>query len=101
MTQYQSYSNFIRPHVKHLFYKWQLEQKLEQPHCSHILEGVTMTESLFPFYILYLPGSQRPLGLKNSRTFANFTDWAQPTLCPYRETLSAHLSHKDNILLTF
>lgn len=59
--KYQSYSSFIRPYVIHLFYKWQLEQKLEQPHCSHILEGVTvlhqstqMTESLSPFYILYL-----------------------------------------------
>lgn len=35
MTKYQSYLSFIRPYVTHSFYKWQLEQKLEQPHCSH------------------------------------------------------------------
>lgn len=73
-----------------------------------LLQGVTMlpkstemTESLSPFYVLYLPGNHRPLGLTNSRTFANFTDCSQPTLCPYSETLPVHLSHKGNILLTF
>lgn len=76
------------------------KKKIREPHCSHILEGVTMfhkstqtTESLSPFYTLNLPGNQRPLGLRNSRTFANLTDCAQPTSCPYRETqLSAPLS---------
>lgn len=91
----------------HLFYKQQLEQKLEQPHCSHILEGDTMfhkstqtTESLFPFYILCLPGSQGPLGL-------GMVELLQILLtvlsqhCILRETLSAHLSQTHNILLTF